>query len=270
MHSARVANGKHTIPAVCKTLELVRLLAEDGGETTTKALALRLGIPRTTCYRVLRSLMSKEWVRQVEDGRHELSLGLLPLLQSLRQVERLADAVQPALETLALRAQLTAKVSVRQGEYAVTVARYESPRETSVAARLGASFHLAFGSSGAALLSGLADTEVRRVLDHAPEECWEHQSPRDVLDRLKELHAKGWCADVGTYRPSCHAISVPLRDASGGIVAAMTLVGFPHELPSERLATPVKMLLEAARRAEAVLRANVGTAGAHKNRAKGR
>ena len=98
MKSISAAEKKHTIPAVVKAQELIRLLAEEGGETTNKALAARLRIPHTTCYRILRTLVGGDWVRPVEGGRHVLSLGLLPLLKPLQQVEHLAELVQPALE----------------------------------------------------------------------------------------------------------------------------------------------------------------------------
>lgn len=138
MKTADQERPKHTIPAVCKAMELLGLLAEEQGETTTKALALRLGVPRTTCYRLLRSLISRDWVRPLPGGGHAISIGLLPLLQPLREVESLAEAVQPVLDALALRSSLTAKVSVRQGDYAITVARCESPQATSIAVRVGA------------------------------------------------------------------------------------------------------------------------------------
>lgn len=235
-------------------MELVRVLACEDGETTTKALAIRLGLPRTTCYRILRSLIVRDWVRPVAGGRHELSLGLLPVLNPLRQIEALADAVEPALETLALRTHLTAKVSVRQGDYAVTVARCESPQETSVAVRIGASFHLAFGSSGAVLLSELDAGEVAAILVRAPEECWQHQDRDAVPQRLRELKAKGWCSDLGTFRASCHAVSAPVRGAQGKVVAAMTVIGFPHELTKTRLADLARAVVEAAQEAGRALR----------------
>jgi len=247
-------NGKHTIPAVTKAMELVRMLAEEDGDTTTKALAIRLGIPRTTCYRILRSLIARDWIRSVAGGRHELSLGLLPVLNPLRQVEALADAVEPALETLALQTQLTAKVSVRQGDYAVTVARCESPQETSVAVRVGASFHLAFGSSGAVLLSELGADEVAAILERAPEECWEHQDRDAAAKRLRELKVKGWCSDLGTFRVSCHAVSAPVRGAQGKVVAAMTVIGFPHEVTPSRLTGLARVVIEAAQEAGRALR----------------
>ena len=254
MKTTSASRLKHTIPAVCKAMELLGLLAEPQGETTTKALALRLGVPRTTCYRLLRSLVARDWVRLLPGGGHALSVGLLPLLQPLREVDDLAGAVQPVLDELALRTRLTAKVSVRQGDDAVTVARCESPEATSVAVRIGASFHLALGSSGSVLLSGLSRPEVKDVLERAPEECWSHQDRAEVDDRLARLQAKGWCADLGTYRPSCHAISAPLHNARGEVVAAMTIIGFPQDLQSRQLTGAVKLLLDAVRQAERRLR----------------
>lgn len=230
------------------------MLAEGHGETTTKALALRLGVPRTTCYRLLRSLIACDWVRPLPGGQHTISLGLLPLLQPLREVEDLAAAVQPVLDELALRSRLTAKVSIRQGDYAVTIARSESPQATSIAVRVGVSFPLALGSSGAVLLSGLSRQEVEEVFGRASDECWAHQDRAEVWLRIEKLPTQGWCADLGTYRPSCHAISVPMRSARGDVLAAMTVLGFPQDLPPDQLAGSGKMLLEAARQAERRLR----------------
>lgn len=254
MDPSRSANCAHTIPMVTKALDLVRLLASGGeGETTTRALASRLDLPRSSCYRILRSLIAQDWVRALDGGRHELSLGLLPLLSPLRRVEALADAVAPALQTLALRAQLTAKVSVRQGDAAVTVSRCESPLETSVAVRIGSSFHLAYGSSGTVLLSELGPQEVEAILDQAPADCWLHQDREAVSQRLHELGAKGWCCDLGTFRARVHAVSAPVRGADGSIAAAVTVIGFPQEVTRERLPSIGQAVLEAAREASRAL-----------------
>ena len=256
MKPVKPAENKHTVPAVVNAQELIRLLAEEEGETTYKALAARLRIPHSTCYRILRTLVAADWVRPVEGGRHVLSLGLLPLLKPLQQVEHLAELVEPELETLASQVRMTVKVSVRQGDYAATIARCESPRLTSVAVRVGASFHLAFGSSGAVLMSDLETDEIQNILKNAPAECWEHQKLEDALKRIKEVQAQGWCADAGTYRQSIHAISAPLRISRDPVLAVLTVIGFPHELPPSQLATPAKLLFETARRIEKILRAD--------------
>jgi len=250
----RARNLAHTIPMVNKAMEMVRALA-DGGDTTVKALAFRLELPHSSAYRILRSLEAQDWVRSLSGGRHELSLGLLPLLASLRDIEALAEAVEPALRMLASHTALTAKASIRRDDFAVTIARCESPQATSIGVRIGARFHLALGSSGAVLLSALPPEEARDILDRAPAECWEHQNREAVRRRLRELKAKGWCADLGTFRQSCHAVSAPLQDAGGKVLAALTVIGFPNDVPDARLPELGQALQAAARQAETALRA---------------
>jgi len=107
--SQLVRNPKNTVPAVNRALDLVQLLAEDGAETHTKALALRLGVPHTTCYRILRSLMGRGWVQRLANGRHALAPALT-LVQAARQsrqeLRRLG--APPAVENPAPRADITA------------------------------------------------------------------------------------------------------------------------------------------------------------------
>lgn len=253
MTSSGSSRAAHTIPMVTKALEMVRALSASEGETTTKALAIRLGLPRSSCYRILRSLIAQDWIRPVAEGRHELSPGLLPVLEPLRRYEALADAVGDAMRSLADRTQLTVKVTVRQGDETVTVARCESPQGTSVGVRVGAAFHLAFGSSGSVLLSDLGADEIAEILGRAPEDCWEYQGRDDVLARIREVRAKGWCADPGISQPIFHAASAPIHDARGRVVAAVTAVGFGHEVTRQRLPELGRAVLAAARQAEQAL-----------------
>lgn len=251
--SAKTKSPAHTIPMVNKALELIRMVAADGIETTTKALASRLGLPRSSCYRILRSLIAQDWVRPVTGGRHELSLGLLPVLQSLRRYETMVDAFDPVIRSLSLRTQLTVKVTVHQGDDAVTIARSESPRETSVGVRVGAAFPLAYGSSGAVFMSDMTEAAVAGILERAEPVCWERQTPADVASRIGDVRSKGWCADFGNYRSNCHALSAPIRDTTGRVVAALTALGFSDEVMSGNLRELSAAVIDAARQAEAAL-----------------
>lgn len=214
---------------------MLALIAGEGNDTTIRGLAASLSIPRTTCYRIVRSLMIRDWVRAVEGGRHEISLGLLPLVEPLRSVEGLVEAARPTLESLAAGTGLTAKLSVRRGDYAVTIARHESPQAAHIAVRIGAAFHLALGSSGSALLMQLPKGEIMDILARAPEDCWLHQRTDDVWKRIRQLKSKGFAWDFGGYRTNCHAVSAPVVDPDGATIGVVTLVGFPQEVTRANL-----------------------------------
>jgi DNA-binding IclR family transcriptional regulator len=243
----------HTIPMVNKTFQLIRLISEDNEETTTKSLAICLGMSRSSCYRILRSLVAQDWIRPVAGGRHELSLGLLPVLQSLRRFETLVEAFDPVIRSLALKTQMTVKVTVRQGDDAVTISRSESPRGTSVGVRVGAAFPLAYGSSGAVLLSDLPDDQITGILGRAQDVCWERQTRKDVSRRVHEVRSKGWCADFGMYCSKCHALSAAIHDPQGRVVAALTVIGFSDEMTNESPLELSTAVAAAARQAEEAL-----------------
>ena len=231
-------------------MDLVRLLAEDEDETHTKALALRLGIPPTTCYRILCSLIGRGWVQRVASGRHILSPGLRPVLQPLRWAEQAAQVMQPRLFELAGRVHSDVTLSLRQGDYAVTVARGEATQGTPVSSWSGTALHLTTGSSGAVFLSRCQDDDIRDVLHRTPPVCWAHQRPEDVWQRIKACRAKGWCADRSVSRQRLNSISAPLCDERQEVFAAMTLVGGSLERLSSRMTVPAGTLVRSAHRLE--------------------
>lgn len=236
---------EHTIPVLRKAIAVLREVAA-GGETNTKALARQTGVPHTTAYRILQTFLDADWVRLSSGGHHELSLGLLPLLQPLVRHELLVETARPVLDELARSTGLATKLSVRQGDHAIALLRAESPRETSISVRVGAAFHLALGSSGAVLLADLEPKERRALLDRAPDSCWKHQKLADVEARVAECRRLGYCSDFGGYQPAVHALSAPVRDRAGSVIGAFTLVGFALDFSGRRRAALAKDLLSAA------------------------
>lgn len=244
----------HTIPVLQKSIAVLKLIAEGRSLTTTKALEKTLGVPHSTMYRILQTFAQEDWVRHVEGGQFELSFGLLPLLQPLVRHELLIDTVREPLQSLTRETGLTTKLSVRQGDFAVTLLRTESPRSTSVQVKVGSAFHLALGSSGTVLMSSLTADARKRVLDNAPDDCWQFQDRADFARRLGELNKTGVCADAGSYRPLIFAISAPVHDRSGAVVAAITAIGFREDFDGARLKNIRRLVLAAAMQCDARLR----------------
>jgi DNA-binding IclR family transcriptional regulator len=236
----------NTVPILKKAIAVLRAISSQDEETTTKALAQTLALPHSTTYRILQTFMAEDWVRLTPGGRHELSLGLLPMLQPLAKHEGLVETARPILARLAQETKLAAKLSVRQASHAVTLLRAESPLETSVAVRAGASFPIVLGSSGAVLISELSAKERRVLLDQAPKTCWTHQAKSDVESRIAELRKLGTCADFGGFQPSVHALSAAVRDRSGAIAGAFTIVGFVHDFAGKKNKILARELLSAA------------------------
>lgn len=247
----------HTVPILKKAIAILRAVADGKGDsTTTKALAQTLGLPHSSTYRILQTLLAEDWVRATAAGQHEISFGLLPLLQPLSRHELLIETIREPLRQLARDTGLTAKISVRQGDNAITIFRVESPRPTSVNVKIGAAFHLVLGSSGTILMSPLPPPQRDAIITSAPPPCWQNQKPTDITTRLRELARYGRCSDLGHYRTDHSAMSAPLRDRSGNIIAALTIIGFPQDFEPTPRKHASRHLLACAQHCNQLLKGN--------------
>jgi len=225
----------HTIPVLEKALKLLQALVEDGQAATSSELAKRLEIAPSTCYRILQTLVAHDWLRALPAGRFAFSVGMLPLLRPLLDYQRVFEYLKQPMERLVEDTGLTAKISVKQGDRAVTVYRVESPRGLSPSSKVGASFPLAYGSSGACLLADLSDEEISELLRQSPKESWRLQTMKDVWDRIHEVRKTGVCYDPGKFQSPVHGVSAPVHGNDGRIFVAVTLIGWADDFAGKKL-----------------------------------
>lgn len=226
---ARKERIAHTVPVLRKAIEVLEAVAQANGSLTTKSLATTLRISPTTCYRILQSFVAEGWLRPGPGGTFALSFGLVPLLRPLLRHELLIETVREPLEQLARTTGLTAKLTVRQGDDAVTIHSASSPKGTAITSRPGSVVSLAIGSSGATFLAPLNDEEIVRILEEAPPEVWRFQKREEVLRRVRETRRLGHCYDAGSYQPHIHTLSAPLHGLNRELLGAITLLGFPPD-----------------------------------------
>lgn len=225
-------SAANTVPVLCKAIRVFTTIAEGEVDATAKSLAATLRISPTTCYRILQSFLAEGWLRPGADGTYDLSYGLVPLLRPLLKHELLIETIREPLAALARTTGLTAKLSVRQGESAVTLYSASSPKATAITSRVGSIFPLALGSSGATFLAALPVADANRILDKSPPEVWRFQKREEVLRRIREVRRAGCCSDGGSYQPHIHTLSAPLFGRDRDLIGVITLLGFPQDFDS--------------------------------------
>jgi DNA-binding IclR family transcriptional regulator len=221
-------NAVNQIPVLQKAIQVISAIGNCPRENTTTTLARLLKIAPATCYRIIQTFSRNGWVRVLEDGKCELGNGLFVILNQLQSHDLMGTRVTEALKEITAVSGVTSKVSVRDADEAVTLLRVDSMDPMGLSVRPGSRFHLTLGASGSVLMAGLADKEVDRIINEAPGECWQYQTPEDVRRRIMEVRAQGTVYDSGKYRPDIFGISAPLYDAEGKLHAALTITGLKH------------------------------------------
>jgi DNA-binding IclR family transcriptional regulator len=223
------------IPVLEKSIQVLHAVAAGSAQASMNRLARDLKIAPATCYRILQTLERADWIRPRPAGGFELAPGLTAMLHPLGDTQRLADRLGPLLDRLADATELAVKLSVRQADQAVTAYRAESPRAMALVGRAGARFPLPLGSSGAVLCSDLPAVALDKLIAAAPKSVWKNQTPADFRARIEQCRQPRLCVDRGSFHPQVHTLSGPVFGLQGEVLAAITLIGLPDDLPDSAL-----------------------------------
>ena len=162
-------------------------------------------------------------------------------------------AAQTVLDELAEETKLTCKLSIRQWNEQVAVLRADSPEPFAVGGKNGVRFPVIEGSVGAALLAGESDEDIRALVEETSADIAEKRDPLLLSGRIAEVREKGWIFNRGNSRWRVDALSMPLRDPSGSVAAALTLLGIQDDFTEDNLPDRVAALRRAAGKIESEL-----------------
>lgn len=157
------------------------------------------GLSRATAHRLATALEAHGLVRRDDDGRFALGARLIALGRAAADAVPLAAAAADALEQLRDITGESVQLYVRDGEQRICVAALQSPHGLRTIVPLGAALPIGVGSAGRLLADDGADRGA--------------------------LAGPGWVASVGEREAGVASVSAPVRDASGRVVAAVSVSG---------------------------------------------
>jgi len=175
-------------------------------------LVAATGLPRATAHRLATTLERHGLVRRDDDGRFILGVRLLALGRAAAESIPLTSAAAEALEILRDETAESVQLFVRDGDERVCIAALQSPHGLRTIVPLGARLPLSAGSAGRVLVDSSALDDTGDATND------------DIID--------GWIASVEERELGVASVSAPVRDASGVVVAAVSVSG-----PIERTTT---------------------------------
>jgi DNA-binding IclR family transcriptional regulator len=237
-------------------VHLLEQLAE-AREATPRRLAELLDEPRTTTYRLLRSLEALDLVEPgTQPGTFRLGWKLMRLGAAV--VERLDErqAALPVMERVHERVGETVFLVVRRGWDAVCIELLEGLRVQSLALRLGGSLPLHVGAGPRALLAW----EPREVWDEYVESGslagGTDRTPATRAALVRELEvtlAQGYAVSDEDVTPGIASLGAPIFDYTGSVRAALSIGGLKTHVLGEGREAFVELLVQGAREISTVL-----------------
>lgn len=231
--------------SVNRALDVLFLLARDGGTHGASTVAKELGLPRPTVYRILETLGSRGVVAKVGDefgvteklGR--IAAGPVGVV--------LTDVVGDHLHSLAGITNETSGLHARYGDVRRCVAEVEGSHGIRWARGVGFTAPVWSGAVGHVILAGLPDREIEEIANRSefsPLASNTVSNLDELLERVECARERGWGASSEETVDGASAIAAPIKDQNGRTAAVMSLYA-----PADRFSATkeyVPALLEAA------------------------
>jgi DNA-binding IclR family transcriptional regulator len=249
-----MANIRHASPPTARVVEVVELLAERPGDSSTSTeIARHLGTNRSTTLAILRTLVATGWATVDRHGRYGLGAGLIAVGEAARAGLGLIDVARAEMEPLAERLGLEAMGAVPAGDRLVVAVTVGGDGLHGIM-RVGQSLPMA-PPFGMVVVAFAADDEVEAWLDRAPTALRTSERTR-YRRAIAAVRARGFSAtlDIETRRRlgetlaelAEHPRSRDARARRDALVAALAhdhyvLLDLPRQpaLPISQISAPV-------------------------------
>ncbi|MFC5751492.1 IclR family transcriptional regulator [Actinomadura rugatobispora] len=205
----------------------LRILAELGeGPRTLDELAATLGVHKTTVLRLLRTLEQERFAYRDDAHRFHLGSRLFSLSGAALEQRGVRDVAAPHLAGLNDLTGQTVHLGVYEGGEVVYLDKYDSRHAIRMYSRVGLRMPLHATAIAKVLLADLPEPRRRRVaadIDYVPHTGNTITDPAALLDELSRVAAQGYAVDDAEHETFIRCIAVPIRDAEGRAIAAVSI-----------------------------------------------
>lgn len=240
------------LPAVDRAMSLLELLASSRAGLTLSELSRKLGIPKSTAYYLVYTLVTRGWVQRSSSGHYSLGFRFADVASASTAGLNLNTLAKPHLRQIAARLNLTAMLAVLGGAEAVIIATVTWARDGDGGggAWVGRHLDLHCTAQGKALIANMPEDELDRLLS-GRELARFTPKTIDSLPALKahlaETRANGYSVNDEEQVLGVRAVGAPIFDSWGMVTATVSVRGSTQQIPSSRLRELGGEMVRAAR-----------------------
>ncbi|MCO8170863.1 SMP-30/gluconolactonase/LRE family protein [Pseudomonas sp. 21LCFQ02] len=243
--------------ALEKAMDVLEAVGSSPSGLSQSELAQNLGLPRTTLYRIIATLIERGMIRR-DPVRKVYRLGFR-YMELVRNAYLMPDLVAAASFELRALRDLTGETSylaVLDGNQVMSLERCDGAHTQRSSASLGQSKPVYCTGQGKAILAAMDEQsreEILKGLTLTP------LTPLTLVDRrrlnaeLRITQVRGYAIDNEEIRMGVRCVAAAIRDSSGKVHGALSVAGPAYRLTLERLELLGPELAEAARRVGAQL-----------------
>lgn len=240
-----------------KALTVLELIGAAPHGMTNADLLEKSGLPKTTLYRILATLIEHGLLRRDPSHRvYRLGFRYLELVRNSYLMPDLVAVATPELRALRDLTGETTYLAALDGNEVISLERCDGAHSQRSSAALGRSKPIYCTGQGKAILSRMPGKQRDALLRSI---ALRPLTPRTITDRrrlLAELHltaARGYAVDDEEIVLGIRCVAAPVIDGAGCVRGALSVAGPAYRMSLPRLELLGPELIEAAHRVGAQL-----------------
>ena len=182
----------YEVPAIRRAHQILERLATKGTPVSAADLGQATGLPKSTLYLLLESLVQRRWIEKRSDG-YLIGIGLYTLGASYLRHDALQEAFRHAAVEFVEREKEVLQLAVLDGDEVVYIAREDAPRPVRLVSELGSRLPAHACALGKALLAQLPEAKLQQLLPARLPAITEHTVTdlAQLLEQLREVRRSG-------------------------------------------------------------------------------
>jgi IclR family acetate operon transcriptional repressor len=225
----KILDSQNAESAVSRSLAVLEALAAASEPMRLSAIALRLGMQKSTVHRILSTLSQLGYAEQVEaTSCYHATLKLWELGVGIAAVHPVKRAASAFLQTLHRATGETVSLMILSGDDVLYLDKIVSPRPIRFTTRIGSRVPAPLTAGGKAMLAHAPDARAiaRRV---APRIKDKRRVEIEALMReLEKVRAQGYA--TSSFSPGVISFAAPVMAREGQAAAALSV-----SAPTERV-----------------------------------
>lgn len=202
-------------------------------------------LSKSTVFRLLATLEAKGFIkRDPRTEKYSLGFRIWELASHINRSDDPAILFLPEMERLRDEIDETVSLYVRDGLERVRIQAVESQQAIRRVAPIGVRLPLSVGASSKVIVAFTDGDLLGKVL---ADPMWPSGIDRDLyIKQLKEIREQGYAISVEEREAGTAAVSVPIHNRKGNLVAALVLSGPISRMNEEQMVQYVPHLMKAA------------------------
>lgn len=209
-------------------------IAATGGDNSVRSIADALEINKSTVHRILRALERIGYVSKYpRNERYTLGPELALLGRSYLESMNLRNAAMPYLQALQHKTGETVSLSMRIGDRRIFLEQLGSSQLLKATLDISKDYPLYSGAAGKVLLASLDSQTLEDILERiefVPTTEFTIDCRERLVEEIQQTREQGYAIGVHETVLGVASVAAPVKDATGAIVASVSIVA-----PSVRL-----------------------------------